>query len=635
MKDTGLDGSYDGIMEAAPTSPIDRGPIISPPRTPVPDIEGDDAPTRSPTYNSSITVRATEASSLKTVSEWILAQDLGVLLSSASSGSEELAPTKDSKSSLAQENKEVSPDSMVSTVGDRTLEASSGRYDSAPSDDSEEQGVGYPCAIRPNPTTELGDTITATTSRAQPIPAAIVLATDMPQTETSGSESRSADMRQFGPEKRSYGPFIVKEGVLVEGVSESRVGLQAAELDNETPITPISASGPFATTEIKETGTTTIHSANTPNLEAPERDYTETPIRLLKPEGVKPAARTEDMAEKPSSARVNIEPTSAEETQDDDECQFILARSRLSPPAVPITPKAQYRLTHHRRIETFLSLLRVAYYEVPIISHTDMGLALFQTENLIAAAKFYRALETVVAPIGNSLAQGGHLLFYSITLEPVRWLNISIDLKNKIIFQEASIHLVSRIPNEYTSEAFSGIPRNVLRLLQRKYREMDEEISRVSRSLSAGSIYESGIRADLTDKSSFDMWALGCIWREWFATNFEEAKTEGRHPEEPTTQSKLGSLYRTIYAGGDAYLPKHEVLAMLRPLQKDGADQTEGFLQWGTAEFDLTQIKYARKMVQNLCYNRSQLDPSEAGFSYLTCTHIGDDEFPWVSAMRN
>jgi hypothetical protein len=376
----------------------------------------------------------------------------------------------------------------------------------------------------------------------------------MPKTETSGSESRSADMRQFAePEKRSYGPFMVKEGVLVEGVSESREGLQAAELDNETPITPISASGSFATTEIKETGTTTIHSANTPNLEEPERDYTETPIRLLKPEGVNSAARTGDMVDKTSSSGVNIEPTSAKETQDDDECQFILARSkRPPPPVVPIVPKAQYRLTHHRKIETILSLLRVVYHKDPIISHTDMELALFQTENLIAAVKFHKALEAVVAPIGCALAQSGRSLYQSIALGPVRWLNISIDLKNKIIFQEASIHLVGRIPNEYTPKAFSGIPRNVLRLLQQKYREMDEGISRVSRSLSAGSIHELEIKAGLTDKSSFDTWVLGCIWREWFATNFKEAKTEGHHPEEPTIQSKLGSLYRTIYAGGHA-----------------------------------------------------------------------------------
>lgn len=163
------------------------------------------------------------------------------------------------------------------------------------------------------------------------------------------------------------------------------------------------------------------------------------------------------------------------------------------------------------------------------------------------------------------------------------------------------------------------------------------EASKVNELLILSSVYELGIRASLTEKSAFDVWILASLWREWLARNVKEAKTQRRHPDEPNIQSKLGMLYRTLSAGGDTYLSKDEVMAILLPLrQQNGASQIEGFLQWETAEYDLAQIKtYASTMVKTLCYNRSRLNPAEAGFTYLTCTHIGNDEFPWVIAPRN
>lgn len=452
-------------------------------------------------------------------------------------------------------------------------------------------------------------------------------------------------MRQYvEPEKRSYGPSIIKEGVPNEGVSEPRVSLRAAELDNEIPITLISVSRPFATTESKETSTTMIPSVEAPKLEAPERDCTETFIRLLKPEGVNPAARTGDMADKTFSATVNIKLTSAKETPDDDKCQFISARSKKPySPAVPITPAAQYSLTQHRKIETIHSLLRVAYDKVPIISHTDMELALFQTENLVAAAKFYKALEAVVVPIRCSLAQGGHLLFQCIALEPVRWLNVSIDLRDKIIFQEAVIHLVGTFSDadNFNRKLFSGVPGNIVDLIYRKVVELDRGVFRVNELLMSSSIYEPEIRARLDDgenKSSFGVNIAVHYWREWFIRNLAEARTRPRHPEEPNIQSKLGMLYRAISAG-DNYLLESGMMDLLRRLQlprQQNADQTEVFPGWDTAADDLTLMKaYASRMVRKICCNRSMLDPAEAGFTYLTCTSIYPGEFPWAGAPRN
>ena len=431
------------------------------------------------------------------------------------------------------------------------------------------------------------------------------------------------------------------DGLLKENACDSIMSSRAASLDNNTPSTLTSdreSSPQTAIDEIEEKkldGSEMGTPVDTLDIGTLRRGVGDILIPILNFQRANPAIRTGDKGEKTCSVRVSIDHILVKGAQDGD-CQLISVNQKSqSPPAPPIKPISKSRQTELRKINAFASLLRIAYYMPPIVSQKDISQALIQSENLVEAAKLSQALPAVRALVSHLLAQHGRSLFQSVALEPVRWLNLSINLEDKIIFQEAMIHLVGGIPDEFTSESFSGVPDDVVKLVKRKYKEMDDEVSRVNGLLAVLSIYGLGIRAGLTDKSSFDIWILASFWREWFGTNLEEAKTRRRHPEEPTIQAKLGLLYRTIYAGGDAYLPNREVLDVFRPLQQDGAYQTGGFLQWDTASFDLTLMKtHASKTVQNLCYNRSQLDPSEAGFTYLTCTHIGNHEFPWVSAPR-
>ncbi|KFY75514.1 hypothetical protein V499_04513 [Pseudogymnoascus sp. VKM F-103] len=551
-------------------------------------------------------------------------QDLDVDMSSALGASGDSAQIDCSGCPQAQEDDEISV--FERAVYNGTGEASRESCGSTIAKDNQTQRSTYP-------DTKVVNSVTGAT----------ILSNGAPPTPTYEPETSVVEMRQFARPEQISGDISADMEILPkEDACDSITSPRTEALDNEPPSAPTSdweSSSAAATApneEKKLDGSEMGASMNTPNIMTIRQGVVERFIPILNFHRANSAIWTGDKGEKAYSVGVNIEYVSVKGVQDDD-CQLVsVHRKSQSAGVSPVIPIFKSCLMQQRKIHAYASLLRVAYYKPPIVSQKDISQALIQSEHLIEAAKLYQTLPAIEAHVSHLLAQHGRSLFQSVALDPVRWLNISINLKNKIIFQEAMIHLVGRIPDEFTSETFSGVPHNILRLLQRKYREMDEEISRVSRLLSAGSIYEFGIRADLTDKSSFDIWVLAGLWREWFATNFEKAKTEGRHPEEPTIQSKLGLLYRTIYAGGDAYLPKQKVLDILRPFQKDGADQTGGFLQWDTAEFDLTLMKaYARKVVQNLCYNRSRLDPSEAGFSYLTCTHIDDIEFPWVNAPRN
>ncbi|KFY14893.1 hypothetical protein V492_02350 [Pseudogymnoascus sp. VKM F-4246] len=465
-------------------------------------------------------------------------------------------------------------------------------------------------------------------------------------TLTYESDTDMHGMGQFtNPEQLRDASSVAKKDIPKEYVCGFITSPQTAELDNKTHSAPTSdlvssPSAEIAENEAKKMGDSEINvSANMPNIGATGQGVVGIPIPILNYERFCSATKTEDEGKQTSLAGVNIERV----PMDDDDCQIISVKSRSqSPLTTPVIPIAESQPTPGRRVEALYSLLLVAYYRNPTISKENTNLALIQSEHLIAAANFYQVLPAVKPHISHLLAHHGRSLFQGVLLEPIRWLNISIHLEDKNIFQEAVIHLVGASRGEFTSKSFPGVPRKAIDLVQRKHTGMIDKISKVNELLISPSGCELSIRAglmeaSLMDNSTFNVWIIASLWREWLAAKFEEAKTQDCHPDGSSIQSKLGVLYRTLSAGGDAYLPKDEFMAIPISLQRQSdASQTEGFLQWDAAKHGLAQVKkYASSVVHKLCYNRSQLDPTEAGFSYLTCIHIGNDEFPWVNARRN
>lgn len=424
------------------------------------------------------------------------------------------------------------------------------------------------------------------------------------------------------------------EGFLDEVSSEAITSLRTPAHGKEIPRTqvPVSEHSLTSKREKKELGIpTTKTTVDATKLGPPESGTVKTLNSPLKLQGASYEARTGSKVAKTASVK----------KAQDEECRIIFSRSKIpSPPASPITPIAKYRQTQCRKIKALHSLFRMLYHEDPVISLVDMKFALYQVKDMVLAAKHYKLLPAVRAHIGHSLAQRGRRLYQAIRLEPIQWLNVSMGLENEIIFQEAVVHLVGKFPDleNFARELFSGVPEDVIDLVYRKVVEMDRKISRVNELLMASAIYESGVRAQLngSKKSSFDVSILIHCWREWFVRRLAEARTPASRPEDSSIQSKLGMLYRDIAAGGDTYLPEDEVLNSLRPFQLQGAAQIEGFLQWDTAAYDLALLKdYASREVQEVCSNRSQLNPAGDGFKYLTCTQVGAHEYPWVSVPRN
>ncbi|KFY99523.1 hypothetical protein V498_00674 [Pseudogymnoascus sp. VKM F-4517 (FW-2822)] len=508
-------------------------------------------------------------------------------------------------------------------------EAYSGSYSSSQFDDNHAHENSQLGIIRSKPKPVLEPITTTATPEAWSTPEGIFPATEAPETFTSGSGFSAVETRQCTvAEELSGDCSATREGFLDEVASEAITRPRTPAHGKEIPRTQVSGSENSPTSMGISTTKTTVDATELGPRDSDTAQTLNSPPRLQ-----------EGNSGRRAGSKVG-KTASLKEAQD-DECRIISSKSRIpSPPASPTTPIAKYRQIQGRKIKALHSLFRMLYDEDPMISSMDMNFALFQVKDMISVAKPYKLLPKVRAHIGHSLAQRGRRLYQAILREPIQWLKVSVDLENKIIFQEAVVHLVGKFPDvdNFARELFPGVPEDVIGLLYRKVVEIDRRIYRVNELLMTSAIYESGVRAQLNglNKTSFDVSILIHCWREWFIRRLSEARTPAFRPEEPSIQSKLGMLYRDIAAGGDTYLPEDEVMDSLRPLQLQGTAQTEGFLQWDTAAYDLKLLKdYASGEVQEVCANTSQLNPADGGFKYLTCTQVGAHEYPWVSAPRN
>ncbi|KFX98846.1 hypothetical protein V490_02080 [Pseudogymnoascus sp. VKM F-3557] len=666
----GLGG--DGSTDDTPTPPIDEGSVQSPPQASFIHSSGEDDLQGSLHDTLSKSLKASEESVPAEHLGYFSTQDRDVDMSSAAGTSEEPGPMKHFGSSPNQspevdtlpsptvseesgrvadsrypqtEEGEVLP-GFRQTINNEVVEALGEMCGSVPVDDNQTQG-----SIQSDTnvfTSTTPETVAATevTAEAPLNTEASVLGNGAPLTPTHEPNVSVEETGQFNKPGRMSGDMSAamgSHGRFSKGGSCDRItNSQIAARGNRYPSTPISDSTTYLMSPKSEDGDKKADLSkmatpiNTPNTETLRRGCAEILIPILNFHSASSVVRIGDNGKKTYSVRASIGHIRV--PAQDDDCQIISVKpKRQSRSDAPVIPIAKDRPEEIRNVQALHSLLRVLYHRAPIISRDDINVALIQSEDLVKKAKSSDILPAVRAHTSNLLARHGRTLFQSVALEPFRWLNLSFELQDKIIFREAIIHAVGTIPVDFTLGSSPGMHRKVIRLVQRKVEKMGRDISDVNVELLSASIYEDGKRASLEDESSRGSWIVARYWCEWVATNIREAKIPSRHPDEPNIQSKLGMLYRALFAGGKAYLRRDEWEEYLyHPLLQIAGNQIEDLLQWDKVKYDLALLKAsAREKVQGLCKNRSQLDPAEGGFAYLTCTKVESHELPWDDAPSN
>jgi hypothetical protein len=292
-------------------------------------------------------------------------------------------------------------------------------------------------------------------------------------------------------------------------------------------------------------------------------------------------------------------------------------------------------------LKAYDSFFRIMYSQQPRIPTDDVQSALEQSEYLMRIAIAFKMKSQISAHIGNVIGQFGRSLYLAIAAEPLRWFTLSLQIENGTVYKESLIHITGMCPEIQTELGYIKLDLESQNLIESKYNNLKRQQYIINEKLLTFSpnLGQEYAETSIPDKSNFDSWFVVQLWRDWIRTKLSWC--ENLNLSGPSRPEKYGILYKTLYHGGDGYLPFNEVQSRLYEFTICGkypevpGSKTKvqlSYLQWDNLGRDLQTLKgFARKTVEPICRNSSLLDPSDAGIDHLTCAVVDVEELPWVT----
>ena len=268
---------------------------------------------------------------------------------------------------------------------------------------------------------------------------------------------------------------------------------------------------------------------------------------------------------------------------------------------------------------SYENLLLMFYNQAPKVSSVHLEQALIQCERVVAVAEVLGSLQIVQHYIGNVLAQYRHSLYAAIAKDPPRWLNLAVYIESGTIFTEAIIHCTGNWPHWPWDTPTSSVKPRVLDIVAQKAKALSELRGEIDRELLMNSISNAEGRL-ITLAASPESWMIVQVFRDWFARQI--------YNNRKINKSHHATYYRLMWEGGEAYLPLKTQIEKLSDIRGNG------MTFWQDVEEDLNTIKsFATNAVTPLVKNNLMIDAEAAGLSYLTCTEIGREDYPWNDIM--
>lgn len=283
-------------------------------------------------------------------------------------------------------------------------------------------------------------------------------------------------------------------------------------------------------------------------------------------------------------------------------------------------------------LDAYNNLFLIYYSRDPVISTTDIDIALIQVELLVEIAGMLGSLEVIRPYVSSCLLSFGRDLYRAIARDPTRWVKLSVLISSLPIFTEGVIHMVGRLlicPS--SSACLEDIGWNARQVVVKKVGELETLKRAVDRALFLTSIRidEKEIYLDKNDESTRDTWFVVQIWRDWYSRSVSEAIAS----KDPT-EKILTKLYRTIAKGGDTYLPLEEVLELLGAVNYTHRPRSAVDIQ--EVADDLKILKEsAQEIATRICINNSMVDVEEAGIEYFTCTKVNSADLPRLEDLES
>jgi hypothetical protein len=306
------------------------------------------------------------------------------------------------------------------------------------------------------------------------------------------------------------------------------------------------------------------------------------------------------------------------------------------------------------------NFFRIFYNYPPTLDPINMPNAYVECKSLLALGDMYDALEVIGPRVDHHLLRFQGRLWKQIAKYPPSYLKLGYMARSKAIFSEAMVHVVGQWPagsgqlRGFASEA-------VLELIEDKVDELEELKSKIEGKLFRITLSTSrGER--VTPSNNWLDWMAMSLFRQWLAENTtpppvpilksprapSRSETSrrghggggsssvrsaagdvtGANPA-PAPPSPLpfntGRVFRLLGTGGSSYLNHDECKRFLR-LCPDHYNR-ENLKRF---ERRIDEIKErAKDAVKPLMRNFLELDLSQGGLPYLTCTRVEVQEFPW------
>ncbi|KAI9811745.1 MAG: hypothetical protein M1827_005290 [Pycnora praestabilis] len=284
------------------------------------------------------------------------------------------------------------------------------------------------------------------------------------------------------------------------------------------------------------------------------------------------------------------------------------------------------------------NLFRIFYNYPPTLDAINIANAYVECKSLLVLADMYDALEVVGPRVDHHLLQFQGRLWKQIAKYPPSYLRLGYLARSKVIFQEATVHVVGQWPSG-ANLLRNQLPESVIEVIEDKVEELEEAKEKVEGKLFRLTLTTArGER--VTPSNSYLDWMAVSLFRQWLAENTTPPPTpyhkDSPRNSDPRTPAPLpppppplntGRIYRLLGTGGPSYLAHDELKRFLKLRPDDyNRDNLRKF------ERRMEELKsLAREIVKPLMRNCLELDlgPEGRGLGYLTCTKIDDREFPW------